>query len=158
MNPRLAIAVLLLLAGCSRPHVSPLLPPPYRAEFSTSYERVWGGLIQALAHENTPLRAVAKDSGVIASDDIATPIGVFADCGRFGDRGVEGQALVSFTLFVHPVAGGRTYVQINSKMRTELYGWNSIGGAIKPRSPLICSSTGRWEANLFDANRRLVGE
>jgi len=43
-------------------------------------------------------------------------------------------------------------------MRAELYGWNGMRGAIKPRSPLSCSSTGRWEANLFDAVRRLVGE
>ena len=83
-------------------------------------------LVRALARENLPLRAIARDSGVIASDDIVTPIGLWADCGTIGDDRFEGEALVSFTLFVEP-SGGATRVQINSKMRTQAYRKGSSG-------------------------------
>jgi hypothetical protein len=132
-----------------------LHPPPYRVELAAPYEKVWRSLIQALASENTPLRTVAKDSGVIASDDLVTPIGVYADCGRFGDTGVEGEALVAFTLFVQPQNPETTQLQVNSKMSSA-----SFRTSWWQRHPpmLQCASTGRWESNLFDAVRRLLEE
>jgi len=158
MKRRVAIGLtLLVMIGCSRPHVSPLLPPPYRAEFQAPYDRVWRGLIRALAQENTPLRAVAKDSGVIASDNIVTPIGVYADCGRFGDAGVEGEAIVAFTLFLQSVGPETTQLQVNSKMRSSAVRRGSLG-SLRDQPILQCASTGRWEENLFDAVRRLVRE
>src|SRR6266516_2631237 len=93
---------LLVLWGCSRPFVSPLAEPPYRDRAPASYDATWRALIRALQVENVPLRAVAKDSGVIASDDFVSPIGVYADCGRLGDVVLEGDALVAFTVFIQP--------------------------------------------------------
>lgn len=145
---------LLAVAGCGHPYVSPILPGPYRETFDTPANTVWQAMIRVFAKENIPLKAIAKDSGVVASDDLPTTIGLFADCGSFGGSRVAGQALVNFTIFVLAVDGSHTQVQINTKMRTELYGWSAIfGGGIKPRSPLTCSSTGRWEADLMDAIR-----
>src|SRR6185503_20160123 len=66
------------VTGCSRPFVSPLAEPPYRNEAPASYDATWRALIRALQTENVPLRTVAKDSGVIASDDFVSPIGVYA--------------------------------------------------------------------------------
>ena len=66
-------ALALTLTACGRPHVGPLPPPPYRSEIEAHYDRTWTALIRALARENLPLRAVARDSGVIASDDTITP-------------------------------------------------------------------------------------
>src|SRR5439155_482264 len=83
----------------SRPHVSPLAPPPYRAEIGAGYDVTWMALVRALAKQNLPLRAIARDSGVIATDDVVTPIGVYSDCGRTGDEQLEGEALVTFTMF-----------------------------------------------------------
>ena len=158
MKRRIAIALSLLLpAGCAGIPVTPILPPPYRAEFPASYDRVWRSLIQALAQENAPLRAVAKDSGVIASDTIQTPIGVYADCGRISDDRVEGEALVAFTIFVHVAGGETTQVQVNSKMRTSAYRKEG-SWSLKTQPVLQCASTGRWEANLFDSVRRLIRE
>ena len=158
MKHRIAILLgLLLTAGCAGTPVTPLLPPPYRVEFPAPYERVWRSLIQALAQENAPLRAVAKDSGVIASDTIQTPIGVYADCGRISDDSVEGEALVAFTIFVHAVGGETTQLQVNSKMRTSAYRKGSSGW-LRTQPVLQCASTGRWEANLFDSVRRLIRE
>jgi hypothetical protein len=68
-----AVISALALTGCGRPHVSPLAPPPYRAEIPAGYARTWGALVKTLARENLPLRVVARDSGVIASDDFVTP-------------------------------------------------------------------------------------
>ena len=48
---------------------------------------------------------MAKDSGVISSDDIVSPIGVYADCGSKGDKPLEGEAIVTFTVFVRPNGG-----------------------------------------------------
>ena len=70
--------------------------------------RTWRALVRALAGENVPLRVVAKDSGVISTDDFISPIGVYADCGRIGEVQLEGEALVLFTLFVQPGRDGAT--------------------------------------------------
>jgi hypothetical protein len=143
----MAFAV-LVAAGCARPHVSPIVPPPYRTQIDAPYDVTWRALIRSLARENFPLRAVARDSGVIATDEVVTPIGLYADCGRYGDVRVEGEALVSFTVFAQP-EGDDTEVQVNSTMRTVDHRKGSSG---KPKTnPVIqCASTGRFEANLLD--------
>ncbi len=149
--------VLIPLAGCGRPFVSPILPGPHRETFEASYDTVWQTMIRVFARENIPVKAIARDSGVLASDDLPTTIGLYADCGRIGESPVEGQALVNFTIFVQAMDGNRTQVQINTKMRTELYGWWAIfGGGVQPRQPLTCSSTGRWEADLLDWIRQAL--
>jgi len=154
----LAVASLALaLSACARPHVSPLAPPPYRAEISATYERTWSALVRALARENLPLRAIARESGVIASDDTVTPIGLWADCGTVGDDRVEGEALVSFTLFVEPNGARGTRLQVNSKMRTQAHRKGS-SGKLKPMPVYPCASTGRFEATLVETVRDLVRE
>jgi hypothetical protein len=104
-----------------------------------------------------PLRTVAKDSGVIASDDFVSPIGVYADCGRLGAVPIEGEALVAFTVFVQPASDGATEIQINAKMRTQAFRRGS-SGKLKSDPVYQCVSTGRFEANLGDSIRRLVKE
>ena len=118
------------------------------------YDVTWRVLIKSLAKENLPLRAVARDSGVIATDDVVTPIGLYADCGSFGSKRVEGEALVSFTVFAQP-SGEDTDVQINSKMRTDAYR-KGTSGRLRPSPVFQCASTGRFEANLLDAVRAAV--
>jgi hypothetical protein len=144
------------LAACARPHVSPLAPPPYRAEVAARYDRTWTALVRALAKQNLPLRAIARDSGVIASDDVASPIGLYADCGRVGSDRLEGEALVAFTVFAEP-SGSATQLQINSNMRTQTYRRGSSGWD-RTVPVYQCASTGRFEANLLDAVRELVKE
>ena len=146
----------VLLGGCSGLHVSPLAPPPYQVEVAARYDAAWSALVRALARENVPIRAIARDSGVIASDDFIAPIGVYADCGRVGDDRVEGEALVAFTLFVEP-NGTWTRVLVNSKMRTHMQRKGS-SGKLQPTPVYQCASTGRFEANLFDAVRELAKE
>jgi hypothetical protein len=150
------VTVSLLLPGCARPYVSPLAPPPHRAEIDAKYEVTWAAIVRALAKENVPLRAIARDSGVIASDDFVAPIGVYADCGRIGDDLIEGEALVAFTLFAES-DGARTKVQVNAKMRTHMHRKGS-SGKLRPMPVYQCASTGRFEANLLDAVRELVRE
>lgn len=143
-----------IMAGGCAAYISPLQPPPYRDQIAAPYDVTWNALIRALAFDNVPLRAVAKDSGVIASDDIVSPIGVYADCGSLGDKSLEGEALVTFTVFVRP-NGGTTDLQINSKMRTFRLG---KPGSLRPNPNYGCVSTTRWEPNLVDSVRRLVKE
>src|SRR5262249_30236954 len=81
-------------------------------------------------------------------------IGLYADCGRFGDERVEGDAQVAFTIFVEAISSAQTAVQVNTRMRTDTYTRGS--GPPKPRSGLPCASTGRWEANLLDTVRALL--
>lgn len=149
-------AALLAMAGCARAPVTPLAPPPFRAEVSAAYAKTWRAIIRALARENVPLRAVARDSGVIASDEFVTTVGHYADCGRIGDDRIEGEALVSFTLFLEE-SGAETRVLINSKMRTQAARKGS-SGKLKPSPVYACASTGRFEANLFDAVQEFVKE
>lgn len=147
-----------LLAGGCAAYISPLQPPPYRDQIAAPYDATWNALIRALAFDNVPLRAVAKDSGVIASDDIVSPIGVYADCGSKGDTPLEGEALVAFTVFVRP-NGKTTDLQINSKMRTFRLGTPGRPGKLRPDSNYYeCVSTTRWEPNLADSVRRFVKE
>ncbi|MBI4255486.1 MAG: hypothetical protein HY616_10465 [Candidatus Rokubacteria bacterium] len=149
-------ALALATVACGGLYVSPLAPPPIRAAIPARYDAAWGALVRALARENVPLRAIARDSGVIASDDFVAPIGVYADCGRVGDDRVEGEALVAFTLFAEP-DGAATRVQINAKMRTHAHRKGS-SGKLRPEPVYQCASTGRFEANLLDAVRELVKE
>jgi len=152
-----ALAALLVSVGaCARAHVSPLAPPPYRTEVAASYDATWMAIVRAMARENVPLRAIARDSGVIASDEFITPIGLYADCGRIGDDALEGEALVSFTVFAQP-NGGHTSVQVNAKMRTHAQRKGS-SGKLKPTPVYSCASTARFEANLIDTVRELVRE
>jgi len=148
------VALGALLAGGCAAYISPLQPPPYRDKIAAPYDVTWGALIQALAFDNVPLRAIAKDSGVIASDDIVSPIGVYADCGSMGDKPLEGETMVSFTVFARP-NGQTTDLQINSKMRTFRLG---KPGKLRPNPNYECVSTTRWEPNLVDAVRRIVKE
>ena len=147
----------IALVGCSRVVVSPIVPPPYRDEIAAPYDATWRALVRALATENAPLRVVAKDSGVISSDNFISPIGVYTDCGRIGEALLEGEATVAFTLFVQSGRDGVTLIQVNSKMRSHAYRRGGSGG-LKTDRVFDCVSTGRWEANLLDSVRRLVKE
>jgi hypothetical protein len=153
-----AAVSMIALAGCAGPVVSPIAPPPYRDEAAAGYDTTWRALVRALAVENVPLRVVAKDSGVISTDDFISPIGVYADCGRIGEVQLEGEATGSFTLFVQPGRdGAATLIQVNTKMNT--HGYRRGGsGKLKTDRVFQCVSTGRWEANLLDSVRRLVKE
>ena len=152
---RVACAGLVALGGggCAA-YISPLQPPPYRDHVAAPYDVTWAALIQALAYDNVPVRTVAKDSGVISSDDIVSPIGVYADCGSKGDKSLEGEALVTFIVFVRP-NGQTTELQINSKMRTFRLG---KPGKLTPDPNYECVSTTRWEPNFVDTVRRYVKE
>jgi len=143
-----------IMAGGCAAYISPPQPPPYRDQIAAPYDVTWNALIRALIFDNVPLRAVAKDSGVIASDDIVSPIGVYADCGSKGDKPLEGEALVTFTVFARP-NGTTTDLQINSKMRTFRLG---KPGGLRTNPNYGCVSTTRWEPNLVDSVRRLVKE
>jgi hypothetical protein len=147
----LAAGLLALLAGCGKVHVSPLAPPPFQAEIEAGYDEAWMALIRALAAQNVPLRAVARDSGVVASDEFVSPINLYADCGQLGGDQLEGEAVVSFTIFVEP-NGATTRLQVNSKMRT-LAHRRGRSGKLRPAPVYACASTGRFEANLLDAVR-----
>jgi hypothetical protein len=146
---------LLGLPACSRPYVAPILLGPYTGSIRAPYEAVWRALVRALAQENVQIRAIARDSGVIASEAVPTTIGLYADCGRFGSEQVEGDAQVAYTIFVQSVSPTETAVQVNTRMRTEQYARGP--GKVKPRPPLACATTGRWEANLLDTVRTLLG-
>jgi hypothetical protein len=153
-GPLVAAAALLGAAGCSRAYVAPVLPSAYTEHIDAPYDAVWRALVRALARENVQIRAIARDSGVIASEAVPTTIGLYADCGRFGDERVEGDAQVAFTIFVEAISGTQTAVQVNTRMRTDTYTRGS--GPPRPRSGLPCASTGRWEANLLDTVRTLL--
>ena len=150
------VVAALVLGACARPYISPLAPPPYRAEIGAEYDATWRAIVRALARENVPLRAIARDSGVIASDDFVRPIGVYADCGRVGDERLEGDALVAFTVFAE-ANGPATKLQVNSNMRTQMHRKGG-SGSLRATPAYTCASTGRFEVNLFDAVRELVRE
>ena len=150
----LAGLALVAAVGCSRAYVAPVLPAAYTEQIDAPYDAVWRALVRALARENVQIRTIARDSGVIASEAVPTTIGLYADCGRFGEERVEGDAQVAFTIFVEAVSSTQTAVQVNTRMRTDPYTRGS--GPPKPRSGLPCASTGRWEANLLDTVRTLL--
>lgn len=145
---------LVALAGCSRAYVAPVLPAAYTEQIDAPYDAVWRALVRALARENVQIRTIARDSGVIASEAVPTTIGLYADCGRFGEERVEGDAQVAFTIFVEAISSTQTAVQVNTRMRTDTYTRGS--GPPRPRAGLPCASTGRWEANLLDTVRTLL--
>src|SRR4029078_10086396 len=104
--------------------------------------------------ETVEVGRLGRDAGVIASEAVPTTIGLYADCGRFGEERVEGDAQVAFTIFVEAISSTQTAVQVNTRMRTDTYTRGS--GPPKPRSGLPCASPGSWEANLLDTVRTLM--
>ncbi|HSE95040.1 MAG TPA: hypothetical protein VLD61_04065 [Methylomirabilota bacterium] len=146
--------VALAVTACSAPYVAPLLPSPYVERIDAPYDLVWTALVRVMAQENVQIQAIARDSGIIASEAVPTTIGLYADCGRFGDTRVEGDARVAYTVFVRALSPTQTSVQVNTRMRTETY--SRRGGRPRDRPPLACASTGRWEANLIDTVRALL--
>ncbi|MGH7387921.1 MAG: hypothetical protein ACREM3_00465 [Candidatus Rokuibacteriota bacterium] len=148
---------LLALGACTRLYVSPLSPPPFRADVAARYDATWTAIVRALAQQNVPLRAIARDSGVIASDEFVSPINLYADCGQLSGDQLEGEAIVSFTVFVEPNGAAATRVQVNSKMRTQGHR-RGTSGKLKADPVYACASTGRFEANLIDAVRDSVGQ
>ena len=148
------MTALCTLVACARPHIMPITPPPYRGVVAAPYDATWKALIRSLARQNLPLRAVARDSGVIATDEFVSPINLYADCGQVKGDQLEGDALVSFTLFVEP-EGEQTRIQVNSKMRTQGHRRGS-SGKLRADPVYQCASTDKFEANLFDVVRELV--
>lgn len=149
----LLFVLAIALAACGRPYIAPILPGPHRERIEADYDAVWTALVRSLAYQNVPVKAIARDSGVIASDPFPTIIGLYADCGRYGDRPVDGQVQATFTIFVQPDGPSATTVQVNTNMRSEHYGPR---GKARPRPPIPCASTGRWEANLLDTVRQFL--
>lgn len=148
------VLALVALGACAKAFVAPLLPGAYTERINAPYEDVWRALVRALAQDNVHIRTIARDSGVIASEPVLTIIGPYADCGRFEDQLVEGEAQMAYTIFVQAVSATETSVQVNARMRTESYARGV--GTVKPRPPLTCASTGRWEANLLDTVRAVL--
>lgn len=151
----LCAGVLLALGACTRLYVSPLAPPPFRADVAARYEATWAAIVRALAQQNVPLRAIARDSGVVASDEFVSPINLYADCGQLGGDQLEGEAIVSFTVFAEPNGASATRIQVNSKMRTQGHR-RGTSGTLKSKPVYPCASTGRFEANLIDTVREFV--
>jgi hypothetical protein len=143
------------LAACGRVYISPLSPPPFRTEVPAGYDVTWAAIVRALGNQNVPLRAIARDSGVIASDEFVSPINVYADCGEVGGDQLEGEAIVSFTVFAEPEGTSGTRIQVNSKMRTQAHR-RGKSGKLRATPVYQCASTGRFEANLLDAVRDSV--
>ena len=157
MPGRLALGAgaLLAFSACTGLYVSPLAPPAFRADVAARYDATWAAIVRALAHQNIPLRAIARDSGVIASDEFVSPINLYADCGQLGGDQLEGDAVVSFTVFAEANGASATRIQVNSKMRTQGHR-RGTSGSLKVRPVYPCASTGRFEANLIDTVRDAV--
>ncbi len=94
---------------------------------------------------------------MIASDEFVSPINLYADCGTVGGDQLEGEAVVSFTLFAEADGASATRVQVNSKMRTQAHR-RGKSGKLSPEPVYPCASTGRFEANLLDGVRGLLKE
>ena len=156
ITTRLLLAVAVLALGaCTRLYVSPLSPPPFRADVRAPYDATWTAVLRTLANQNVPLRAIARDSGVIASDEFVSPINLYADCGQLSGDQIEGEAIVSFTLFVEPDGNSATRIQVNTKMRTQAHR-RGTSGKLRPLPVYQCASTGRFEANLLETVREVV--
>lgn len=97
-----------LLAGCATP------PKHYSVDtsrtYSASYEQVWSRLIVFLAQRNIPLKAIAKDSGVIYAEALRFDEGQ-ADCGGAGMLKPIAR-LARFNVLVQP-ADGQQLVSVN---------------------------------------------
>ena len=94
---------------------------------------------------------------MIASDEFVSPINLYADCGQLSGDQLEGEAIVSFTVFAEPNGPRATRIQVNSKMRTQAFR-RGKSGKLRPTPVYNCASTGRFEANLVDVLRDSVKE
>lgn len=130
-----------LLAGCATP------PKHYSVEtsrtYNASYEHVWSRLIVFLAQRNIPLKAIAKDSGVIYAESLRFDEGQ-ADCGGAGMlKPIARLALLN--VLVQP-ANGQQLVSVNINFTETRY--NSFDYS---SHPVECRSKGVVEKEILNA-------
>ena len=130
-----------LLAGCATP------PKHYSVEtsrtYNASYEQVWSRLIVFLAQRNIPLKAIAKDSGVIYAEALRFDEGQ-ADCGGAGMLKPITR-LARFNVLVQP-ADGQQLVSVNINFTETRY--NSFDHS---SHSVECRSKGVVEKEILNA-------
>ena len=148
----LAFAI-LLLSGCAAPQQLATTPVEDTEVFVASYDAVWGAVVATLAAEHYPIKAIEKESGLIATefvtfttsslrakeeiDGIAVRPGVFL--------GTWSQGRYSLTVFVARLADSTTSV----KVTPHIEGFEDN----VTRRWHVCPSLGVVESAVFDSVR-----
>ncbi|WP_275629828.1 hypothetical protein [Pseudomonas sp. 273] len=140
---RIAMALMgvLALTGCAS------APKHYDVTrsrtYDASYDQVWARLIALLAKSNTPLKEIAKDSGVIYVEALRFDERQ-ADCGSPGILKPIAR-FASVNILVQPV-GNQQVVTVNSRFVETRY--NSLDYS---SSQVECNSKGQFEAAILNA-------
>ena len=131
--------------------------PPKNYNFQSSriinknYDEVWAAIISSFAENNTPIKTIEKDSGIIVSDDLKVPFKLqnaiyysdYCDCGHPGGLNMYKQMLGSYNIFARKIENEQTSIQINTNFKASMwYGNNFIDW-------VTCSSKGLFEGNLL---------
>ncbi len=141
-----AALLVAALVGCTP------LPPTATADFKQTrqveidFDGAWQRIIDQLANEPIPIKALERSSGVIYAQGLVPSDSGMADCGRGRGWKAIDQTAVNLNVFVRQ-APTATAITINARF-TQVY----VSG---PDSRVIlCVSKGTLEERIFDSLRR----
>ena len=144
-----ATLTLCLLSACAT------YTPPVEKDFAktkiinTSYDQAWEKATEWFANGNVPIKNIAKDSGLIATDYKLRASSRDIDCGTLGQMDAFQNKRANMNIFIKEVSPTSVSVSIN------VFG-NAIvttmaGSAYATSKDVECVSTGSLEKSILDA-------
>jgi hypothetical protein len=142
----ISVCLLVFVSGCAtQPTVATL---PTSRTFKASKDQIWPILVAEIAPKY-PTRVVQKDSGLISTDMVSVPVGVF-NMGAWNYARQPSMFLatwnglrMSLTAMVSETQNGQSTVSIS--IHYEAFEDNVS------KSWIICQTTGQVEAKILDA-------
>lgn len=120
--------------------------------YLVNYEEMWDRAIEYFANRGIPLKNVAKDSGLIATDyGMAAGEGIL-DCGEPGTTQFFGDIDVNINVILRDQGSDSTYVRVNVFGTAELLSHDGINpNRVLARETVRCESTGLFESEVLAA-------
>ena len=146
----LLLAVIIALTACAR--YTP--PKQYRVikerVYQATFDEVWSKIVKWFAVNNTPIKNIEKESGLIATDYglAVSKYSSYADCGDAGPLTKIIKPTANFNVLVEKIEEYKTKVLITFvvKATVEYY----ISSNNYSYTDVECNSTGVLEKQILD--------
>jgi len=110
------IVTALLLSSCAT-YTPPISRPATNENINVKYEKAWDRATEFFASNNIPIKNIAKDSGVIASEYGLKESGGYIDCGSISG---PGKAMYDWTANINVIL--RDNKNDTTKMQVNVFG------------------------------------
>lgn len=137
------------LAGCQSYEPPATFTGEREGETARSYDEVWRDLTAWFANNNVPIKNLDKDSGLIATDYVASRGGEFVNCGTMSTYQRMQQVTISLNVLLRNVDSGGSHVRANVFANAQIANVNPIDGRMISFDTLRCESNGSLEESIL---------